>query len=492
MSAIKKLAAAAALALCALAPSAAMAATVLYLSTAEWASAQDKTAACPSLSVSNYTAAHFIFGQFAETSTGSGVPDWGNESKRQSDGAIKSLEDAGATVLNYAGVLSPETQIGQASLFNGTTAGYPDKSGKWNEAMDKLDKLVAGDIVVVQTGYQIMDSTKAATIAQKIKDKKDLTFVLLLDTCQHCNINASSCKLEKNTDNLDAIKTNAIDTPNGWELKHRDLAWGTQVTNIKDPYNVSAYASTITAATSSGIPGKEVLQGNSTGAIMCAPKQNVIFQSATPRAGRSTQYKYTSDSQCTNGKCYHSGWYCLNSSEKDKPDACKLPGDTAGEYGSNWPELNLSSAYGMLIPSWQNNKGKGGACIYLGVDNNIFDHGRRSQHAIIGKMFVDLPKPSGACATPQSAAGAKGVCPGFQPGETCQLADAPTGTPDDQLAVLGSKDASGSPLCQPKVWVRVPPPAPAAAAPVPVNNPWALGLLGAAVAALAARRRRRE
>ena len=166
---VRKLCTAAALVLCAALPTAAMAANVLYLSTAEWASADDKDANCPSLSLGNYTAAHFIFGNFSGSA-------WTDESKRQSDGTIKSLKDAGATVLNYAGVLSPEEQIEKASLFNGSISGYPSAEGsakgRWNAAMTALDGLKDGDIVVVQTGYQIMDSTKAATIAQKIKDKK--------------------------------------------------------------------------------------------------------------------------------------------------------------------------------------------------------------------------------------------------------------------------------------------------------------------------------
>ena len=257
------------------------------------------------------------------------------------------------------------------------------------------------------------------------------------------------------------------------------------MTNIKDPYSVSAYATAIS--------GVSQLQGNSTGSIMCTPKQNVIFQSATPRAGTTTEYKYMNDSQCTNNKCYPSGWYCKNSSEKDLPDACVLPNDqgrSAGEYGSTWPELNLSSAYGMLIPFWQNNKGTGGACIYLSLDNNIFDNGRRTQHSTIGKMFVGLP--AGACRVSQADAGAKGVCPGLQPGETCQLADAPAGTLDDQLAVLGSKDASGSPLCQPKIWVRVPPP-PKTGGPAAVPTTGWPALLGlGALLPLLARRRQRK
>ena len=209
MSAFRKLAAAAALALCALAPSAAMAAKVLFLSTAEWATTTEANAQC---SAGGRGAGHFIFGKFQDDKWVGGT--------RLSDGAILSLQNqvGASNVLNYAGVLSPEDQIKQASLFNGSTTGYPDARNQWNAAMTALDGLGAGDVVVVQTGYQIMDSVKAKTLAEKIKAKKQLTFVLLLDTCQDCNYDGATCKIKTNTTNLDAIKKPAIDDYNGWEL----------------------------------------------------------------------------------------------------------------------------------------------------------------------------------------------------------------------------------------------------------------------------------
>ena len=64
-----------------------------------------------------------------------------------------------------------------------------------------------------------------------------------------------------------------------------------------------------------------------------------------------------------------------------------------------------------------------------------------------------LSLPAGECNTKPQQTGAMGACANLSAGATCVLADAPAGTPDDQLAVLQTQgDANGEGACQAKVW----------------------------------------
>ena len=469
MSPFKKLAAAASLALCALAPTAALATNFLYLSTAEgYTSKLDDDPKCPE--TENRTDGRNFIKNAADAFTA-----------KKTSGKITNF-------INLAGVLSSKHQIERSDSYfygkNDSTLGSTEASiaAAWKNAENILNNapgasytLVDGDIVVVQSAYKTIDPGKADFIVEKIKERTDLTFILLLDTCTQCSYDTKTCATAAGGSkaNLTAILQPAINDYNGWNLLHEHLENSRQVTNKKDAYGVSAY---VKDALDNDIISLSQLQGHTTGAIQCVPKHNIIFPSATPMnkaaaealtppdASRDTGYKFAYNKD--------TGWYCndrpyksngwepqnINSDcvltekggDPDKPNA-----DGHHMKPADWSELNASSSYGMIIPFWQNNRGKGGACIYLGQDNNIFDNTRKANHSDVVDMFLSLPTPTtGACRVGKEVAQASGVCKtvDFNDGKECTLIGAPEDTNPEDLAVLHTRNADGSTLCPPKVW----------------------------------------
>ena len=461
--------------------------TVLYLSTAEWPNngINNCTGYGGNNSQNNGGGAHFVFGRFSDSN------DF-TSGTRQSTGSLLALYRAvGDKLIARPGVLSTDAQIKKATYFNGTyQVQYPGEPGNgtlatfnatdrdvrkekgddcelnksctdWTDAMEQLDKLPKNSVVVVQSGYQLIDPGKAKTLLEKMSENEDLVFVLLLDTCDYCSYDGGKCQeaAEKNLTNLNYFMDGGgitdpaytINSATGWELAYRHLSRSLHVTNMKS--DLSAYGSEIDMLQ---------LQGHTTGALECVPKQNVIFQSAAPTP--PTEYTFTSNNP---------GYYCSSSAQKDDEN-CDRP--NGGAYAGEWPQLNDSSAYGMLIPFWQNNKGQGGACIYLGVDNNIFDEGREynrdggctteenhqcgtshrmngTQHLDIAKMFASLP--TGAC-TVRNEKTTSGVCDEENMKSTCYKCVLEE-TTDSGNAVDKTKDGdvAASLICPAKNWKAV-------------------------------------
>lgn len=461
MTIFKKLAAATALALCALAPTAAFATKVLYLSTAEFSYSYDgtdnSTLGNPDLTYQTITggidkaAAEACDGEGKKTQNrGGAVPFMlgGTRASDENKGALLALKEAvgESNFFGYPGVLSREEQIEQAKCFNGEANCTYRQSGekfdarnKWNEALSKFDELGEGDIVVVHSIYQIIDSGKAAQLVEKIaeqanKEEKDrITFILLLDTCSACSYDSVAC--EPSADgiegNLHAIADETVFENNNWDLKVAHLGHSQ---NYTTPTNsASPYAEKVT--------GLDALMGNTSGALMCMPKQNVIFPAPTPQ--EQTSYKFDL-------KDGIQGRYCSSSS-----GTCEITGTMADDI-AKWPELTPSSSFGTLIPFWQNNAGKGGACIYIGQDGNIFDNGRRAQHESLAKMFLSLPTPiTGACNVKREDAG---ICAGLKPSQKCVLAPVPAGATVTNPDVIPSREVKNGEIvedplmCTAKVW----------------------------------------
>ncbi|MBQ9579491.1 MAG: hypothetical protein IJR28_08160, partial [Ottowia sp.] len=232
----------------------------------------------------------------------------------------------------------------------------------------------------------------------------------------------------------------AINDALGWTVRSVHLNTSTQWTAELNKFSRSQYASS-----SSLMP---TLMGNSSGSLQCVPQQNILYPAPTPKAA-TAGYPYS-------GNGYTSGWYCSGIDEYKA--AYRFPScPYTSTSPAGWAELNASSSFGMLVPRWQSNNGQG-ACIYLGQDNNIFDNGRCSAHPNgaeqcndLAAMFLSLP--AGECNTKPQQTGALGACANLGAGATCVLANAPAGTPDDQLAVLETQgDANGEGGCKAKVW----------------------------------------
>ena len=370
--------------------------------------------------------------------------------------------------INREGALSTINKIGRAK---GDSEGiFTDETTDWDAAKADFANLKDGDVVVVQTAYQLMDETKANTIVSKIKEpNKKLTFILLLDACTDCSYDSDTCSIAKcnttlnpkcdatkadTSTNLSYIIQPAINGADalGWGVVNAGMPNSTQWTAELDAHNRSAYASSLTNAVNQ-LGGQS---GNSGSTLQCAPQQNILYPAPTPnRDGTGYQYR---------GNGYDSGWYCNTPNPltniSQVASTCAFDRDT-----SAWPELNSSSSFGLIVPFWQSNNGQG-ACVYLGQDNNIFDNGRCNvveQCDALAQMFLSLP--AGACAiTPQQAAAnasALSACANLAAGERCILAEAPAKPDgmaqmdyDETLAVLHTLplDANGEPMCKAKVW----------------------------------------
>lgn len=473
MPPFKKLAAATALAFCALLPTVASAAgKVLYLSTAEFSYTYDNDKNSSTYQTItggiDKAAGEACDGQEAKTKhRGGAVPFMlgGTGGTATNKGALKALQDAvdeNASydeVLAYPGVLSTEDQIKQAKCFNGTEnctyrrqganvdARDEEPSAKgWTEAFAEFDNLGGGDIVVVQSVYQIIDKSKADKIVAKIKEqankeeKDRITFVLLLDTCDSCSYDSSTCEGGDSLANLKAITQETVFDNNQWGLEVAHLSDSTQYISLAN--NGSPFAEGLKLS---------AMLGNTSGAFMCMPRQNVIFPAATPQG--AAKYLFGS-----NG-----GDYCSDSPKDGKTgDTCAAYGSSSrtGTFAWSWPELTASSAFASLIPFWQNNAVQGGACIYLGQDANIFDNGRRGQHKPLAEMFLGLP--AGACKKGSPT----DICPNLKDGEQCVLAQVPEGATAANPDVLPSKKAKNvgtadkpdyqvdedKPMCTAKIW----------------------------------------
>ncbi|MBQ9578494.1 MAG: hypothetical protein IJR28_03060 [Ottowia sp.] len=417
MSRIRCLFTAAAIALCAILPTAAMAAgKVLYLSTAEGYTGNTANPAgnkCPS-SEDRSDSIAFINNAI-------------NSFKGQ-------LNDPDVNFINKAGALSTDYQIANARYNPGDP--FTPATTKWDE--NDFTKVGDGDIVVVQSGYKTIDPAKAEVIVQKIKERNDLTFILLLDTCTQCGYDTDTCTRNQ-VANMNSIMQPAINDALGWAVRSVHLTNSNNWTSELNKYSRSQFASS-----GSLMP---TLMGNSSGSLQCTPQQNVLYPAPTPQAATSG-YPYS-------GNGYTSGWYCdgIEYRAAYRFPSCPYISTTP----AGWAELNASSSFGMLVPRWQSNNGQG-ACIYLGQDNNIFDNSRCNAHPSGAGQCGDLAAmllslPAGECNTKPQQTGAMGACANLSAGATCVLADAPAGTPDDQLAVLQTQgDANGEGACQAKVW----------------------------------------
>lgn len=398
--------------------------TVLYLSTAEWnghgydtatATADpDAKATCP-------------------TYTGSGARGFMSNARTY-------FADRASKFLDYAGTLSTDFQI--ATLTNANADAFPNRA-KWEDAKKEFASLKDGDVVVVQTAYQLMAPEKAAFIAEQINTAgKNIIFILLLDASTQSSYDSSKCAIADKgvSANLDAIMQDTINTPLHANLTNVGLPKSTQWTSLLNAHKRSAYASSLTNYLNQ-LNGQS---GNSGSTLQCVPQQNILYPAPTPQA-TGTGYKYPLNNY---------GGYC---NDPPSPATFAHYDINTCSYGSFadpnnspsvWPELNASSSFGLLIPFWQSNNGKG-ACVYLGQDNNPFDNGRCNVVGQCGNlvdMFLSLP--AGECQTPKPTTSAFGKCTTSQ----CVLADAPAGTPDDQLAVLETLDADGKKMCDAKVW----------------------------------------
>lgn len=421
MSKLQRLCTAAALALCALAPPAALAAgKVLYLSTAEQYNGGTASNPCKG------------YPEDSDTLT-QGKPYKNGNAATSGRGFVQNSVNAFSAkatggFFNRAGALSTTNQIGRAK--DGTT--FTNDSTNWEAAKADFSQLSAGDVVVVQTAYQLMDTKKAEFIAQQIKTRKDLTFFLLLDTCSECSFNSDTCTVASSTANLDSILKPAINQTIGWRVYGKHLNGSNKP--IFTPNTGSPYYSKLN-------PKINPLKGHTVGTMQCTPKQNVIY--SLPSA---------------------------------YPDPSSMPATS-----SSWPELNENSSYGTFVPFWQSNYGKG-ACLYMATDNNMFDNttGGITQHNNIAQMVMNMYK--GAC---QVTAEQAGICTGINlsAGERCQLVNAPAGTPASELVVQATADG----VCKNQMWKIFPP-----GAPVPTTSWPALFGLGALLPLLATRRRRRK
>lgn len=423
----------------------------------------------------------------------------------------------GGEILDYAGALSPSSllDIINNSNWEDTKEIYQNRNG-WGAAeaiLKDKNKLGSGDIVFLMAQYTAVDVGKLVTIAEQIKYRPDLTFVILFDTCTECGYDFATCKRPEGDGGINMARlTQAI--------VNKPLGWNLQPTAFENRTLKSSFNGWGTSAYTTGLPQ---LYGQHAGSIQCTPQQNVLFSVPTPKEETGYQFAYEENT----------GFLCSKTTlkEDDVKNNCN---SDKGVDATSWPELNASSAYALLIPTWQSNHGAG-ACMYIGEDVNIFDQSpgdgdlRGAQQPAVVDMFLALP--NSACKAEKPA----GICDDLKDGEKCMLADvvdATTMQPKD-LAVLPTLKSDAAKLqCAAKVWCEeskvaqnagsnlccgkdakgnmLKPTgkagnqiccpagydniggkcAPRPAAPVLVNNPWALALLGAAVTAAAARRRR--